>query len=100
MKIYIVSGRIDTDVLFPRVFKTKEEAEQEVKEIVLLAARDSYHDTVSVYEDGEEKEPDWGTLENWACENGYEFYFELLENRGVFYDGSEYTEAVFTEHEI
>lgn len=98
MKIYIVSGRIDTDVLFPRVFKTREEAEQEVKEIVLLVARDSYHDSVSIYEDDEEKEPDWETLEDWASDNGYEFSF--LEDRGCFYDGSEYTEIEITEHEI
>jgi hypothetical protein len=95
MKIYIVSGRIDTDVLYPRVFKTREEAEQEVKDIIFEAARQCYQ-----YEDDAEDNPDWGTLENWACENGYEFYFEFLENRGVFYDGREYTEAEITEHEI
>lgn len=98
MKIYIVSGRIDTDVLYPRVFKTKEEAEQEAKGIILCAAQDSYHDIVSAYEDGEGKDPDWGALEDWAFEERFEFDFS--EDRGVFYDGSEYTEVEITEHEI
>lgn len=98
MKIYIVSGRIDADILFPRVFKTEEEAEQEAKKIILRAAQDSYHDTVSVYEDDEGKDPDWGALEDWAFEEGFEFDF--LEDRGIFYDGSEYTEVDITEHEI
>ena len=98
MKIYIVSGRIDTNVLFPRVFKTKEEAEQEAKGIILHAAQDSYHDIVSVYEDGEWKEPDWDALEDWAFEEGFEFNFS--GDLGVFYDGSEYTEVYITEHNI
>ena len=98
MKIYIVSGRIDTNVLFPRVFKTKEEAEQEAKGIILHVAQDSYHDIVSVYEDGEGKGPDLDALEDWAFEKGFEFNFS--GDRGVFYDGSEYTEVEITEHNI
>lgn len=98
MKIYIVSGRIDTDVLYPRVFKTKEEAEQEAKGIILYAAQDSYHDIVNVYEDDDGKDPDWDALGEWAEDNGYEFDFS--EDRGVFYDGSEYTEVEITEHNI
>ena len=93
MKIYIVSGRIDTDILFPRVFKTKEEAEQEVKDIIYEAARQFYE-----YEADAEENPSWEALEEWANDNGYEFSF--LEDRGVFYEGSEYTEAMITEHEI
>ena len=94
MKIYIVSGRIDTDVLYPRVFKTKEEAEREVKDIIYEAARQFYE-----YDEADaEENPSWETLEEWADNNGYEF--EYYEDRGVFYEGSEYTEAVFTEHNI
>lgn len=94
MKIYIVSGRIDTDVLFPRVFKTREEAEQEVKDIIYEAARQFYE-----YDEADaEENPNWEMLEEWADNNGYEF--EYYEYRGVFYEGSEYTEAMITEHEI
>lgn len=94
MKIYIVSGRIDTDILFPRVFKTKEEAEQEVKDIIYEAARQFYE-----YDEADaEENPSWETLEEWADNNGYEF--EYYEDRGVFYEGSEYTEVEITEHEI
>ena len=91
MKTYIVSGRIDTNVLFIRVFKTREEAEQEVKDIIYESARQCYQ-----YEDDAEDNPDWGTIETWAEDNGYEFDFS--EDRGVFYSGSKYTKADITEH--
>ena len=93
MKIYIVSGCIDTDVLSPRVFKTREAAEQEVKGIIYESARRFYQ-----YEDGAEDNPDWETIETWAEDNGYEFDFS--EDCGVFYDGRECAEAVINEHNI
>ena len=94
LELYIVSGRIDTDVLYPRVFRDKESAEEEVKEIIYLAARESYLDSG----DGEEENPSWETLEDWAMDSYYEF--EFAEDRGVFYDGSEYTEAEITKHVV
>lgn len=93
IELYIVSGRIDTDVLYPRVFKTLEEAEKEVKDIIYESARQAYEE-----DEYPDETPDWETLESWADDNGYEF--EYYEHRGVYSDGNEYVEAEITMHEI
>lgn len=94
LELYIVSGRVDTEILFPRVFKTYGEAEDEVKDIIYLSAKESYLESG----DGEEGNPSWEMLEDWADNNLYEF--EFSEDRGVFYDGNEYTEAEITKHVV
>jgi hypothetical protein len=93
MEIWIVSGRIGTDVLFPRVFKTYEEAEQEVKDFIYESARRDYQ-----YDEEPEENPSWEMLEEWADNNGFEF--EYYEDRGVYYGGYEYCEAAITKHTI
>lgn len=93
-KLYIVSGRIDTDVLFPRPFPTREDAEKEAKEIIYESARQTYQYDV----DDAEENPSWETLEKWADDNLFEF--EYYEDEGKFYDGNEITEVKITEHNI
>lgn len=93
LELYIVSGRVDTEILFPRIFKTYEEAEQEVKSFVYESARQDYQ-----YNEDPEENPSWETLEEWAYDNDFEF--EYSEDRGSFYGGGEYSEAVITKHTI
>ncbi len=94
IKLYIVSGRVDTSVIIPRIFKTKWEAEIEMQDIIYEAAKQCYEWN----EDDPVEDLDYDILCEWAEENGYEFGYE--EDYGSFYDGNEYTEAMITEKEI
>lgn len=93
MKLYVVSGRIDTEIIDPSVFKTRKDAEIYVSDFIYETASMSYED-----EEGSNEELDRDILDEWAEDNGYEFHND--EYSGVFYNGGEYTELVITECEI
>ena len=92
-KIYVVSGRFDTEIIDPSVFKTRKDAGIYVSDFIYKTASMSYED-----EEGLNEELDRDILDEWAENNGYEFHND--EYGGVFYDGGEYTELVITEHKI
>ncbi len=95
-KLYIVSGRQETEILTPKIFKTKTEAEIFVSNILYKIASNCYED--EEYFLGEDKEYDRDILDKWANDKGY--MYENDEYGGLFYNGNEYIELVITECEI